>query len=487
METIKINSVKEYYQLVEKYKGNMLFRGQAVSDWDIVPGIYRGDIKLDKVANECKKLGLFKSDDILKKVLELQHWGEKTRLCDLTINPTVALYFVIEDKSQVDEDGAVFIIDRRNAYSYDSNQVKILMRLARGDLQDFREAKKAIATDLSLYMADNEFRKILTGNTIIEYDREIAYSNSRAIVQGGTGIYFGYGLDDNDNLLVKGNVDVRGIIKKIIIPHKLKAHIIRHLKTIGIYGDLLYGRANEIENPNLSYKIEEMENRNKSFGQKIILGLYVSDLSYTDEDIQRVIAEAYQDYKQRYGKSARVWINVYYDEEDRRITNCNYIARAIPNSDYIDYRVEINHGYRTSRMKNLNVEVSILEIMRLTEPIVIECKKFLKEIEEFHSMYVSQNATKDTYYDLLKKAYIKRQKMIYEDMDNIERGSCQYDMYYCGSNNFCKSVYELAWEVCNDIKKGENDKMLEWRYVKWLEKCMNNYQIYYSTALSLSI
>lgn len=486
-ETIKIDSVDDYYKTVEMYKGNKLFRGQAVSEWDIVPGAFRESLGRDKVAEECQKLGLVQTEDILKKVLELQHWGEKTRLCDLSINPSVALYFVIEDDTQRSEDGAVFIIDREKAYNFNSVQIKILMRIAQGDLHSFQEIKDAVKNDLHLYLSDDEIKDAVTKNAVIDYDMGIAYSNPRAIIQGGTGIYFGYAFDSGENLVEKGNLDIAGIIKKIIIPHEIKPQIIAHLNTLGIYGDLLYDKAKAVSNTQLSCNIQEFENRRKSFGQKVTLGLYVSELSFTNDDIQRIVDEVYNKYKMRYGKSSRIWINVYHDSEDRRPTSSNWIARAIPDSSFDNYELTFNSSYRTSRMNNLNKEISIFEIMRLAEPIVKECKSFLLEIEHAHSLFENKNIMKTEYVDNLKRVYIKLYKLIFKDMANIEHGGKEYDEYYWGANNFCQSVYDLAWELCNDIGKGEQDSFLEWRYETWHEKCMKNYQIYYSAVRNISI
>lgn len=335
------------------------------------------------------------------------------------------------------------------------------MRIAQGDLHSFQEIKDAVKNDLHLYLSDDEIKNAVTKNAVIDYNLEIAYSNPRAIIQGGTGIYFGYAFDSGENLVEKGNLDIAGIIKKIIIPHELKPQIIAHLNTLGIYGDLLYDKAKEVSNTQLSYDIQEFENRRKSFGQKVTLGLYVSELSFTNDDIQRVVGEVYNEYKVRYGKSSRIWINVYHDSEDRRSTSSNWIARTIPDSSFDNYELTFNSSYRTLRMNNLNKGISIFEIMCLAEPIVKECKSFLLKIKHAHSLFENKDIMKTEYVENLKKAYIKLYKLIFDDMANIEHGGKEYDEYYWGVNNFCQSVYDLAWELCNDIGKGEQDSFLE--------------------------
>ena len=72
---------------------------------------------------------------------------------------------------------------------------------------------------------------------------------------------------------------------------------------------MLYDKAKAVSNSRLSYDIQEFENRKKSFGQKVTLGVYVSELSFTDDDIHRIVDEVYIKYKTQYDKSARIWIN----------------------------------------------------------------------------------------------------------------------------------------------------------------------------------
>ena len=78
---------------------------------------------------------------------------------------------------------------------------------------------------MKLCLPDDEIRNAVTNNAVIDYNEEIAYSNARAIIQGGTGIYFGYAFDEEDNLVEKGSLYIAGIIKKIIIPNEIKVRL----------------------------------------------------------------------------------------------------------------------------------------------------------------------------------------------------------------------------------------------------------------------
>lgn len=90
----EINSLQEYMQFIDLYKGQYYFRGQADVSWNVEPSIFRNN---DALMQESSLLGLegtSKVGDNAKEVLRLQHFSTATRLCDITVNPLVALYFV---------------------------------------------------------------------------------------------------------------------------------------------------------------------------------------------------------------------------------------------------------------------------------------------------------------------------------------------------------------------------------------------------------
>lgn len=74
----------------------------------------------------------------------------------------MSLYFLIEDDTQHDKDGAVFIIDRDKACNFNSVQLKILMRIAQGDLYNFGVIKDAVKNELHLDLSDEEIKEDIT-------------------------------------------------------------------------------------------------------------------------------------------------------------------------------------------------------------------------------------------------------------------------------------------------------------------------------------
>lgn len=118
---------------------------------------------------------------VIKRILYLQHSGIKTRLCDVTVNPLVALYFAIEDETQDDKDAVVFIIDKSKEIYIDSIELQTIINTScnlDNIYSQIREAVKGISFE--------DYVNIITHNYLVKYDIELAYSNSRAMLQGGT-------------------------------------------------------------------------------------------------------------------------------------------------------------------------------------------------------------------------------------------------------------------------------------------------------------
>jgi len=119
-----------------------LFRGQANSNWDVVPGIFRENY----LSYESELInGAFlrnpsefrKLDTDFEKLAKLQHYGLPTRLLDVTSNPLVALYFACQpyqeynevDNSIIKPDGVV-LFSRSYSKSCNDLEVSVISHLA---------------------------------------------------------------------------------------------------------------------------------------------------------------------------------------------------------------------------------------------------------------------------------------------------------------------------------------------------------------------
>lgn len=106
---------KEIFQIITKNATNRFnyFRGQN-KDWDLLPGIYRGDLddafisNYDQIYEDIAKeypenLKYIPFDDNLEQIEKranqlayLQHYGYRTSLLDITKNPFIALQFMLK-------------------------------------------------------------------------------------------------------------------------------------------------------------------------------------------------------------------------------------------------------------------------------------------------------------------------------------------------------------------------------------------------------
>lgn len=139
MRTNNIHTLSEFFKELERIKNydfeknsNLLwFRGQSLSEWDVIPGIYRHFVDLIKENadgdiiefSDFKKIEKnmfikFRDSYIFKKENEksfwrtyyyMQHYNVETRLLDWTENPLIALFYTVVEKSE--SEGTVWILD----------------------------------------------------------------------------------------------------------------------------------------------------------------------------------------------------------------------------------------------------------------------------------------------------------------------------------------------------------------------------------------
>lgn len=129
MKTTVISSFDDYVAYTENYKNNYYFRGQANCEWEIVPSMFR---KKDYLPLECEKIQeemKLSKLDVFSSIFKLQHYGFPTRICDLSISPLSSLFFTIEDNSQSNTDGVVYVFNKELAIPFRSREVELFSKV----------------------------------------------------------------------------------------------------------------------------------------------------------------------------------------------------------------------------------------------------------------------------------------------------------------------------------------------------------------------
>jgi len=126
MKTIKVDCVDDFFKQIEKYQKDTWwkFRGQADSDWNLIPKAGRdnhGKYKDEDMFNAWKRRAKSLIDKNYNSDWDYlaiaQHTGLPTRLLDWSHNPLIAAFFACNECNE--KDGALF------AFHSDNKLIKI--------------------------------------------------------------------------------------------------------------------------------------------------------------------------------------------------------------------------------------------------------------------------------------------------------------------------------------------------------------------------
>lgn len=236
METIKkqgdkmISSVDEYIKISEEFEDKYYFRGQANALWELYPYLFRNNNWIMNEPYMLNELSSRHPEEIKDKtgyfkLLVAQHYGLPTRLLDVTKHSLIALYFSVVDKSQMDKNGIVFIIDE-SKITHPEIDSKIIKNFAHALAITENE------TNYSYFIEKYNFDPSIRFPEVVLIESKYADYNSRAFLQYAHTILFGTKIIDNkiskQELIT---LPPECIKKKILISAESKNDILKELRS----------------------------------------------------------------------------------------------------------------------------------------------------------------------------------------------------------------------------------------------------------------
>ena len=305
-----IRSFQEYLETVEQFRGSFLFRGQANSSWNMLPKLFRQKNASEIEIEDLKSV--LETNNPIRELFNKQHYGAATRLLDLTVSPLAALFFALDDISQKESDGIVLILSRESEISVDDPRIS--------------EFLKAIA--------NNKLEEIPSGivefsftDHIIKYETNFALSNDRAFLQGGTVLICGLSKQNDRVCRVNSQLSSDIVIGKVIIPSYIKNEIMCELQKLCYTFPVLYSQIETMETiSEIIFEEAEFHIYQKPEFYKVVAAYKLNYLAFNRIALEKRIKELYKMLFKSFGKNARVFTTIFFDDIDK--TNKNWICQT---------------------------------------------------------------------------------------------------------------------------------------------------------------
>ena len=452
MKTTIINSFEEYVAYTENYKNRYYFRGQSNIEWDITPSLFRNKDLIPSETETIKKEMESSKMNTISSMLKLQHYGCPTRICDLTISPLSALFFSIDGESNDKMDGVVYVLNKTDAISFEGLEINLFSKVLTDNCINIEDLGNE-------YLSVAKIEEILSQNYIIQYDYMFSYTNQRAILQGGTGIIFGFNCN-NGIISPVGRKGVDLLInEKIIIPHEIKNEICEKLRNLGFIHDVMYQVfENSKVSSNFVLKQTKFKLSDRFEFNKIVAEYQISSIYFDRDELVKQINNIYNKLCSRYGLNAHIYLYIYFDEND--LVEGNYICRTVWTEDNL-YTLRWTKDYYLKRFRYINEQVSEQEVI---EKFIESVKAVDPAFDEILQCVLDKSYQLDYLIDIIQFHKVKLNKISYS-IDDFPKGNSKIEKFANVASDYIKEVEHLINEIILYSSRGEKEQFL--RY--WIE------------------
>lgn len=211
--------------VLSKNKKELLFRGQADSNWMLDSSVTRDESLLNNEHNLFQtilalKPNEFTNDDTdYEKLITMQHYGLPTRLLDVTRNPLISIFFASNNLDRRYQDGMIYVFENKEFLNPDDEKVKDLTKITKLDYAQIQSITSG--SDMELLKKNHFIRGVA--------------KNQRINNQSGDFIFVGLGESSKKNNDIESLVD-----GYLIIDYQVKKILLENLEVMNIHGGSVY-------------------------------------------------------------------------------------------------------------------------------------------------------------------------------------------------------------------------------------------------------
>ncbi len=252
----KVFSYKDYIKQLDGRGDVIVFRGQANSDFILIPSGLRenhidtADSKMFRFVDEMKRLFNF---DELTCIEIAQHFALPTRMLDFSYSFDVALFFACHDSRgrYADKDGKVFIFNKSKYEQMLKENNKLSSQVIRNNQFLYEWLQKYIDKESTL-MGERGVDMPIFIDATQQFDR--------LYMQKGLFLLWGRDEDSFEEILRKEGIEFSRFIDTIVIDVDAKPRIVEELAGKHISEDTLFMNVEKIKE--LVYTIKYGDRKN---------------------------------------------------------------------------------------------------------------------------------------------------------------------------------------------------------------------------------